>query len=99
LNLDWVKKSLKAEFKNQNNSVIMELGEINTEYTDIKEFIDRIAEYHRHQGTLLVLIIDGLDHFIRERKNRNALVSFLNDIIFPQEGFWVIFGTQEMATR
>lgn len=98
LNSDRVKESLKAEFKKQNNSVIKELGEINTEYTDIKEFIDRIAEYHRHQGTAFVLIIDGLDHVIREGKNRDALVSFLNDIIFPQEGFWVIFGTQEMAT-
>lgn len=98
LNTDRVKEALKAEFKKQKNSVLGNLGEVNTQYTPIKEFIDRIATYHRDNGTTFVIIIDGLDHVIREGKSRQALVDFLNDLLYPQAGFWLIFGTQEMAT-
>jgi hypothetical protein len=98
LNNDRVKEALKAEFKKQKNNVIKELGEINTEHIQIREFIDRIAEYHRERQSTFILIIDGLDHVIREGKSRGALVEFLNDILYPQQGYWLIFGTQEMAT-
>ncbi|RYZ55990.1 MAG: ATP-binding protein [Sphingobacteriales bacterium] len=98
LNSDRVKEALKAEFKKQKNSVLGELGEINTHHIQIRDFIDRIAGYHRIQGTTFVIIVDGLDHVIREGKNRQALVDFLNDLLYPQAGFWLIFGTQEMAT-
>lgn len=98
LNNDRVKEGLKAEFKTQKSNVIKELGEINTEHIQIREFIDRIAQYHRELQSTFILIIDGLDHVIREGKNRDALVEFLNDILYPQQGYWLIFGTQEMAT-
>jgi len=99
LNTDRVREALKAEFKKQKNSVLGKLGEVNTEFTPIREFIDQIAEFHREKGTTFVLIVDGLDHVIREGKNRQTLADFLNEILYPQAGFWLIFGTQEMATH
>ncbi|GGP06240.1 hypothetical protein GCM10010992_25660 [Cloacibacterium rupense] len=98
LNSERVIEGLKAEFKKQKNSVIESLGEQNTSHIQLKEFIDQISYYSRNSGVPFVLIIDGLDHVIREGNSQRQLIDFLNEVLFPQKGFWLLIGTQEVAT-
>ncbi|WP_312288109.1 ATP-binding protein [Chryseobacterium gleum] len=98
LNSERVIEGLKAEFKKQQNSVIESLGEQNTSHIQLKEFIDQISNYSRNSNIPFILIIDGLDHVIREGNSQRQLIDFLNEILYPQKGFWLLIGTQEMAT-
>ncbi|AZI67476.1 NACHT domain-containing protein [Kaistella daneshvariae] len=98
LNSERVIEGLKAEFKRQKNSVIESLGEQNTSHIQLKEFIDQISNYSRNSNVPFILIIDGLDHVIREGNSQRQLIDFLNEVLFPQKGFWLLIGTQEMAT-
>lgn len=98
LNSERVIEGLKAEFKKQKNSIIESLGEQNTSYIHLKEFIDQISNYSRNSGVSFVLIVDGLDHVIREGNSQRQLIDFLNEVLFPQKGFWLLLGTQEVAT-
>ncbi|WHF51273.1 ATP-binding protein [Chryseobacterium gotjawalense] len=97
LNSERVIEGLKAEFKKQKNSVIESLGEQNTSHIQLKEFIDQISNYSRDSNIPFILIIDGLDHVIREGNSQRQLIDFLNEILYPQKGFWLLIGTQEMA--
>ncbi|MDV2442548.1 hypothetical protein CMV00_01875 [Elizabethkingia anophelis] len=99
LNSERAIEGLKAEFKTLDNSIIQCLGEQNTSFTQLKEFIDQIAGYCRTENKTFILIIDGLDHVIREGNSESQLINFLTDILYPQRGFWLLLGTQEMATR
>ncbi|MGV4415538.1 MULTISPECIES: ATP-binding protein [Chryseobacterium] len=99
LNSERVIEGLKAEFKKQDNDIIKSLGEQNTAGTQLKEFIDQVASYCREVGRSFILIIDGLDHVIREGNSQNELIDFLNEVLFPQQGYWLILGTQEIATH
>ena len=99
LNNDRVIEGLKAQFKSLDHEVIKSLGEINTETLKLKEFIDEIASFSRERNKPFVLIIDGLDHVLREGSSERELVEFLNEVIFPQQGYWLILGTQELATH
>lgn len=98
LNSERVIEGLKAEFKKQKNSIIESLGEQNTSHIQLKEFIDQISNYSRNSDVPFVLIIDGLDHVIREGNSQRQLIDFLNEVLFPQKGFWLLIGTQEVAT-
>lgn len=98
LNSERVIEGLKAEFKKQENSIIESLGEQNTSHIQLKEFIDQISNYSSNSGVPFVLIIDGLDHVIREGNSQRQLIDFLNEVLFPQKGFWLLLGTQEVAT-
>lgn len=98
LNSERVIEGLKAEFKKQKKSVIESLGEQNTSHIQLKEFIDQISNYSNNSGVPFVLIIDGLDHVIREVNSQRQLIDFLNEVLFPQKGFWLLLGTQEVAT-
>ena len=97
LNADRVKEALKAEFKNQKEDVLGKLAIHNTEHTPLKEFIVAVAKYYRDQGKTFVLIIDGLDHVIRESFDERELGEFIEQVLYPQKGFWLVLGTQEMA--
>ncbi|MBL1220414.1 ATP-binding protein [Chryseobacterium sp. L7] len=99
LNSERVIEGLKAEFKKQKNTVIKSLGEQNTTFTQLKEFIDQISGYCRNENKSFILIIDGLDHVIREGNSQSQLIEFLNEVLYPQKGYWLILGTQEMATN
>lgn len=99
LNSDRVKEALKAEFKTQKSSILQELGINNTEHTPLREFISKIAAYYAKKGRAFVLIIDGLDHVIREGHSEDQLTDFLKDILYPQPGYWLLLGTQEMAVK
>ncbi len=97
LNADRVKEALRAEFKKYKEETLGELSYQNTEHIPLREFIQKIAAYSYAQNKCFVLIIDGLDHVIREGKNEDELRDFLDEILYPQPGFHILFGTQEMA--
>ncbi len=99
LNTNRVKEALRAEFKKLNSKVLEELSWENTEHTPLCDFISKIASYYKNKGKSFVLIIDGLDHVIREGNSEVQLQQFINEIFYPQEGYWLVFGTQEMAIK
>lgn len=98
LNSKRVVEGLKAEFKKQKNSVLDGLAEQNTAQIQLKVFIDTLSSYSVTSKVPFILIIDGLDHVIREGNSQRELIDFLNEILFPQTGYWLIIGTQEIAT-
>lgn len=97
LNSDRVKEALKAEFKKQKEDVLGQLAIHNTEHTPLKDFIAAVAKYYSDKGKTFVLIIDGLDHVIRESYDDRELGEFIEQVLYPQKGFWLVLGTQEMA--
>ncbi|WP_158798018.1 ATP-binding protein [Pedobacter sp. L105] len=97
LNSDRVKEALKAEFKKQKEDVLGQLAIHNTEHTPLKDFIAAVAKYYSDRGKTFVLIIDGLDHVIRESFDERELGEFIEQVLYPQKGFWLVLGTQEMA--
>lgn len=99
LNTNRVKEALRAEFKKLNSKVLEELSWENTEHTPLCDFISKIASYYKDKGKSFVLIIDGLDHVIREGNSEAQLQQFINEIFYPQEGYWLVFGTQELAIK
>lgn len=99
LNADRVKEALRAAFKKEKSRVLEKLGMENTEHTPLREFINKIATYYAKQGKTFVLIIDGLDHVIREGNSETQLQEFINEIFYPQKGYWLLLGTQEIAIK
>jgi hypothetical protein len=97
LNADRIREALKAEFKKQKEDVLGKLAIRNTEHTPLKDFIAAVAKYYSDQGKTFVLIIDGLDHVIRESFDERQLGEFIDQVLYPQKGFWLVLGTQEMA--
>jgi hypothetical protein len=99
LNSSRVIEGLKAAFKTLKKEVIGELSFQNTAHTDLKEFINNICHHCSANGKRFILIIDGLDHVIREGRDADELTGFLNEILFPQPAYWLLLGTQEMAVQ
>jgi len=97
LNADRVREALKAEFKKQKEGVLGKLAIQNTRDIPLKEFINKVASHYSDQDRTFVLIIDGLDHVIRENFDEGELAEFIEQVLYPQKGFWLLLGTQEMA--
>ncbi len=97
LNSDRVVEALRAEFKKFDQEVIGDLSYQNTEDIPLREFLSRISRYFAGRNESFILIIDGLDHVIREGKNEQDLKEFLHEILYPQPGLFILFGTQEIA--
>ena len=92
-----VTEALKAQFKEYSE----ELGELsnkNSGNIQLFEYISVLAEYARTKGNSFVLIIDGLDHVLRQGHD-DELKNFLSDICHPQPGLWIVFGMQEIAKK
>jgi hypothetical protein len=99
LNTDRVKEALRAAFKKEKSTVLKELSRENTEHTPLREFISKIASHYSKRGKSFVLIVDGLDHVIREGNSEDQLREFITEVFHPQKGFWLLLGTQEMAVK
>lgn len=97
LNADRVSEAIRAEFKKYKKETLGELSYQNTEHIPLREFIQKIATHFYALNKCFILIIDGLDHVIREGKNEDELRDFLDEILYPQPGLYILFGTQEMA--
>lgn len=97
LDADRAIEGLKATFNAIPEEIIGHLKNQNNEHTPLKEFINVVAQYYHNQGKTFVLIVDGLDHVIRERKSESELSKFLEAVLYPQPGLWIILGTQEQV--
>ncbi|MFA5166258.1 MAG: dsDNA nuclease domain-containing protein [Candidatus Paceibacterota bacterium] len=92
LNSERVIEALKAQFKQYPD----ELGDLaykNSENISPREYIDALASRMKTKKRTFVLIIDGLDHVIRNA-DKEELKKFLQNVCFPQPGLWIILGTQ-----
>jgi Cdc6-like AAA superfamily ATPase len=95
LQAERVVEALKAEFKNYDD-LIGHLSDMNSSNVKLMEFINEMSLNSFNNGLPWVLIIDGLDHVVRNVDD-DELKNFLQEIAFPQRGLWIILGTQENA--
>lgn len=92
LNADRVIEALKAQFK-QYPDKLGSLATKNSANVTPKEFINSIASHLFERGKTLVLIIDGLDHVLRNA-DAEELNKFIQHICYPQPGLWIVLGMQ-----
>ncbi len=94
LNSERVAEAIKAQFKNSNNMKYLgELADKNSAEIPLKDFISTVAGNLSNKGKSFVIMIDGLDHVVRE-KDVHELKDFLDEIFYPQSGLWIVFGMQ-----
>jgi archaellum biogenesis ATPase FlaH len=94
LNSHRVIEAIKAQFKSSDyKKYIGDLANKNSLNIPLREFISSVAQNLLKDGKSFVIIIDGLDHVIRERDDKE-LEYFLKEIFYPQKGLWIVFGMQ-----
>jgi hypothetical protein len=94
LNSERVIEAIKAQFKSLDcNKYLGELANQDSQGIDLREFISSVAKRLFKDSKNFVIIIDGLDHVVRER-NVDELKDFLDEVFYPQKGLWIIFGMQ-----
>lgn len=94
LNATRVIEAIKAQFKSSDyRKYLGGLENKNSKEVPLKDFINQVTQSLAKEEKSFVLIIDGLDHVVRE-KDLNELKSFLDEIFYPQKGLWIILGTQ-----
>jgi hypothetical protein len=94
LNSHRVIEAIKAQFKTHNyRKYLGDLANKNSRGILLREFISSVAQNLLKDGKSLVIIIDGLDHVIRE-SDVKELKGFLEEIFYPQKGLWIVFGMQ-----
>lgn len=92
-----VTEALKAQFKEYPK----ELGNLSNKNSlniQLFEYISALARNAKSRNRSFVLIIDGLDHVLRQG-HEDELKSFLSDVCFPQPGLWIVIGMQEIAKQ
>jgi len=97
VNSNRVIEAIKAQIK-QYPKELGTLAHKNSQNIPIRKYLDKIAQSLHKQGKNLVFIIDGLDHVLRYADERE-LKDFLNEVVFPQPGVWIVFGTQTTAKQ
>jgi len=94
LNSERVIEAIKAQFKSpEYKQYLGELANKNSKEIPLREFIYEVSQKLLQDNKNFVIIIDGLDHVTRER-DVNELKKYLDEIFYPQEGVWIVFGTQ-----
>ena len=94
LNSHRVIEAIKAQFKSPNyKKYLGDLANKNSREIPLREFISSVAQNLLKDGKSFVIIIDGLDHVIRE-SDVKELKRFLGEIFYPQKGLWIVFGMQ-----
>ncbi|CCH01965.1 hypothetical protein FAES_3962 [Fibrella aestuarina BUZ 2] len=97
LNNERITQALKYQFK-QHEEELEEQAYQNSSGITLREFINQLAINQHQLGKSFVLIIDGLDHVLRYWKE-TELRDFLLEVSQPQNGLWLLFGTQEAAKK
>ncbi len=95
LQTERVVEAMRAEFK-KHPEELGNLAHKNFENTSLRELINQVAQSLYKHSKSFVVIIDGLDHVLRYAEAKE-LEDFLREVCFPQNGLWLIFGTQESA--
>lgn len=89
-----VVEAIKAQFKKLDyKEYLGELANKNSREVSLREFVSSVAQNVSRDNKNFVIIIDGLDHVVRE-KDIYELRNFLDEVFYPQKGLWIIFGTQ-----
>lgn len=97
VNSNRVIEAIKAQIKQYPKELGL-LSYKNSQNIPIREYLDKIAQSLYKQEKTLVFIIDGLDYVLRYADDRE-LKDFLNEVVFPQPGLWIVFGTQTTAKQ
>lgn len=97
LDTDRATEALKGQFLNLPEKMLGETSTKNPSQVPLRDYIEEVAKYHESKGTSFTLIIDGLDHVIRQKDNEE-LTKLLEAISYPQKGCRILIGTQESAT-
>jgi hypothetical protein len=87
-------EGLKAQILNLPNWAVGHLKNQNSKEIPLSEYIKTIVTNCISRGGTFILIIDGLDHVVREGRDVRELQNFLNEVYFPQKGYWIVLGTQ-----
>ena len=94
INSERVIEAIKAQFKSQEyREYLGGLANKNSREIPLREFISTVAQNLSKDKKSFVIIIDGLDHVVRE-KDVQELKIFLDEVFYPQKGVWIIFGMQ-----
>lgn len=94
LSIDRVVEAVKAQLKTrENREYLGHFANKNSKEVSLREFISEISKNLLDDGKRLVLIIDGLDHIVREIDIGN-LKRFMEHVFYPQPGLWIILGMQ-----
>jgi len=94
LNSERVIEAIRAQFKSSDyKKHLGELSNKNSKEIPLNEFISTVAQNLSNDDKNFVIIIDGLDHVVRE-KDVQELKSFLDEIFYPKKGLWIVFGMQ-----
>jgi len=94
LNSNRVIEAIKAQFKSSEyKEYLGDLANKNSREIPLSEFISLVSKNLSRDGKSFVIIIDGLDHVVKE-KDAQELKDFLDEVFYPQKGLWIIFGMQ-----
>jgi len=94
LNSERVIEAIKAQFKSLDyKKYLGELANKNSREIPLRDFICSVAQTLSKNNKNFVIIIDGLDHVVRE-KDVHELKEFLDEVFYPQKGLWIFFGMQ-----
>lgn len=94
LNTERIIEAIKAQFKSRDyKEYLGELANKNSREIPLRDFITSVAKNLFKDSKNFVIIIDGLDHVVRER-GVCKLKDFLDEVFYPQKGLWIIFGMQ-----
>ncbi|PKM98254.1 MAG: hypothetical protein CVU79_04175 [Elusimicrobia bacterium HGW-Elusimicrobia-3] len=88
-------EALKAQCKDH-SELLGSLVQQNAENVSLRDFLNKIATELFTQGKTAILIIDGLDHALRQDAVRE-LKELLLEACVPQNGLWILLGTQVSA--
>lgn len=88
-------ESIKYQFK-LHSQYLGDLAHKNSKNIALREYIAQLAGELYEKGKAFVLIIDGLDHVLRH-KDEKELSEFLKEVCYPQPGLWLLIGMQMSA--
>ncbi|AEM79496.1 dsDNA nuclease domain-containing protein [Thermoanaerobacter wiegelii] len=88
-------ESIKYQFK-QHYQYLGNLAHKNSKNITLREYIAQLAGELYEKGKAFVLIIDGLDHVLKYRDEKE-LSEFLKEVCYPQPGLWLLIGMQMSA--
>jgi Cdc6-like AAA superfamily ATPase len=98
-NTERVIEAIKAQLKSSEHSALLgDLAHANSGTQSLRTYFSTVASNLHVQQQSFVLIVDGLDHVVRE-KDVDELKNFMDEIFFPQPGLWIVLGTQPQVKR
>lgn len=89
-----VAESLMGDLSAAYPDALGDLGTKNPDPDQLGDWIEKAGAHFMAQGTVLVVVIDGLDHVWRERRSRDELNRLFEHLIPVPNGVVLVVGTQ-----